>query len=74
MKSFVSLNNSSESLEKSAALVYSSFISNEDFYSDKEQYVYYGHNLPKITDDLNVSGTVGFYIDNFSWLIWKIVF
>ena len=65
MEKFVSLNNSSESLEKSVSLVYSSFISNEDFYLDKEQYVYYGHNLPKITKELNVSGTVGFYIDNY---------
>lgn len=40
MEPFVSLNNSSESLEKSISLVYSAFISNEDFYSDKEQYVF----------------------------------
>ena len=65
MEPFVSLNNSSESLEKSISLIYSAFISNEDFYSDKEQYVFYGHNLPKITKNLNVSGTIGFYIDNF---------
>lgn len=65
MEPFVSLNNSSESLEKSLSLIYSAFISNENFYSDKEQYVFYGHNLPKITKKLNVSGTIGFYIDNF---------
>ena len=71
MEKFVSLNNSSESLEKSISLVYTSYISDENFYSDKQQYVFYGHNLPKISKSINVCGTVGFYLDKYYDCDWS---
>lgn len=71
MEKFVSLNNSSESLEKSLSLIYTSYMSDEKFYSDKQQYVFYGHNLPKISKSINVCGTIGFYIDNYNDCDWS---
>lgn len=61
----VSINNSSESFEKTIGLIYTNMILNYNFYDDFEVYVFFGNNLPKKNKNLNVSGTLGFYNENF---------
>lgn len=57
----ISINNSSESLEKSISIVYTNMIENSDFYSNYNNIVFYAHNLPKTKSSHLVSGTIGFY-------------
>lgn len=57
----ISINNSSESLEKSISITYTNMIENSDFYSNYNTIVFYGHNLPKTKSSHLVSGTIGFY-------------
>lgn len=71
MKKLVSINNSGESLEKVLALNYCAYISNEKFYSNYNQEILYGHNLPKTSKKIHVHGTIGFYIDYLSDCEWS---
>lgn len=57
----ISINNSSESLEKSIGIVYTNMLKNNDFYSQFDMNVFYGYNLPKTHGSLFASGTIGFY-------------
>lgn len=57
----ISINNSSESFEKTVGLIYTNIISNNEFYNKYDVYVFYGNNLPKQNKNLNISGTLGFY-------------
>lgn len=57
----ISINNSSESLEKTIGLIYTNIIFNYNFYNNFEVYIFYGNNLPKQNKELTVSGTLGFY-------------
>ena len=56
-----SINNSSESLEKSIGIIYTNLMCNYDFYSQYDINVFYGDNLPKTNAELSVAGTIGFY-------------
>ena len=57
----ISINNSSESFEKTVGLIYTNIIVNNEFYNNYDVYVFYGNNLPKQNENLFVSGTLGFY-------------
>ncbi len=62
-----SVNNSSESFEKSIGIMYTNLQINHSFYDQYHVNVWYGNNLPKASSGLNVngtttiSGTIGFY-------------
>lgn len=57
----ISINNSSESLEKSIGIMYTNILSNRLFYDSYDTTVFYGDNLPKTSKNIIAIGTVGFY-------------
>lgn len=62
----LSLQCTSESFEKSIALIYYSFKDNYNFYKDYDTYVFFGHNLPKKEKNIHAQGTIGFYDQYYS--------
>ena len=66
----LSIHNSGESLEKTIALCYCTLQNNFDFYTQYNMEVFYSYNLPKTNDDIEVSGSVGFYAKYFSNYYW----
>lgn len=61
MEKLISINNSSESLEKSIGVMYTNIKYNPSFYDSYDILVFYGDNLPKTNKEVSVTGTVGFY-------------
>lgn len=65
-----SIHNSGESIEKTIALCYCTLQNNFDFYTQYNMEVFNSYNLPKTNDDIEVSGSVGFYAKYFSNYYW----
>lgn len=61
MERLISINNSSESFEKSVGMMYTNIKKNPLFYKNYDIQVFYGDNLPKTDNELVVTGTIGFY-------------
>lgn len=61
MEKLISINNSSESLEKSIGVMYTNMMHNPSFYDPYDITVFYGDNLPKTNKEVSVTGTIGFY-------------
>lgn len=61
MERLISINNSSESFEKSIGIMYTNIKSNPLFYEKYDIQIFYGDNLPKTNNKLIVTGTIGFY-------------
>ena len=57
----ISINNSSESFEKSMGIMYNNINENSSFYDQYDVLVFYGDNLPKTNKELCITGTIGFY-------------
>lgn len=66
MQKLLSLQASGESVEKAIAIHSTSLQTNYDFYSKYKTTVFWGHNLPKKNQRLNVHGTTGFYSEYLS--------
>lgn len=65
-----SIHNGGESIEKSLALCYCTFQYNFDFYNQFDMEVFYSYNLPKTNQNIESSGSVGFYAKYFSDYFW----
>lgn len=63
MEKLISLNCSSESIEKSIVLFYNTLKTNEKFYKNYETIIFFGNDLPKKNLSMKTVGSVKFYMD-----------
>lgn len=60
-ENLISLSCSGESVEKTLTLYYWAYISDSLFYDNFNVSLFYGHNLPKKSKDIQAHGSLGFY-------------